>query len=92
MQEKESTRVVWCGLKITSLGIIVWHETCRVMPNNDLCDVIFNPHHTIIKDSCIPSGNFSLTDQGKDMASNTGVSRWKERNIKSRKLSKIVIK
>ena len=55
MQEKESIMVVWCELKIQSLRITVWHHSVSLlMPNSYLCEGIFNPHLTTIKDSYSP--------------------------------------
>ena len=52
MQEKESIMVVWCELKITSLGITVRdHSASLVMSNSYPHDGIFNSHLITIKDS-----------------------------------------
>ena len=52
MQEKESIKVVWCELKIPSLGITVRHHLASlVMPNSYPREGIFNQHLTTIKDS-----------------------------------------
>ena len=52
MQEKESIMIVWCELKIPSLGITVRHHSASlVMPNSNLRDGIFIPHLTTITDS-----------------------------------------
>ena len=52
MQEKESTMVVWCELKILSLGITVRHHSANIlMPNSYPHDWTFNAHLTTIKDS-----------------------------------------
>ena len=52
LKEKESVMVVWCGLKIPSLGITVRHYSgSLVMPNSYPRGGIFNPHLTTIKDS-----------------------------------------
>ena len=54
MQEKESIMVVWCEVKIPSLGITVrHHEASLSMSNSYPCDGIFNPHLTTIKNSLI---------------------------------------
>ena len=54
MQEKESIMVVWCELKIPSLGITVQHHSASlVMPNSYPRDRIVNSHLTIIKGSYI---------------------------------------
>ena len=53
MQEKEPI-IVWCELKIPSLGITVGHHSASlIMLNNYPCDGIFNLHLTTIKDSYI---------------------------------------
>ena len=55
MQEKESIMVVWCELKILSLGITVQHHLASLMmPNSYPRDGIFNQHLTIIEDSYRP--------------------------------------
>ena len=52
MQEKESTMVVWCELKISSLRITVRHHLANLMlPTSYPLDGIFNPHLPTIKDS-----------------------------------------
>ena len=52
LQEKESIKVVRCGLKILSFRITVrQHSASLVMPNSYPCDGIFNLHLTTIKDS-----------------------------------------
>ena len=52
MKEKESIMVVWCKLKIPSLGITVQHLSASLaMPNSNFCDGIINSHLTTIKDS-----------------------------------------
>ena len=49
MQEKESIMVVWCKLKIPSLGITVhYHSASLVMLNSYPCDRIFSLHLTTI--------------------------------------------
>ena len=54
MQEKESVMVVWCELKIPSLGITVRHHSASlVMPKSYPRDGVFNPHLTTNKDSYI---------------------------------------
>ena len=52
MQEKESIMVVWCNLKMSSLGITVRHDSASfLVPNSYLCYRIFNLHLTISKDT-----------------------------------------
>ena len=52
MQKKESIMVVWCELKILSLGITVRHHLAGlVMPNSYPRDGIIYLHLTIIIDS-----------------------------------------
>ena len=68
MQEKESTLVVQCELKIPSLGITVRHHLANLMmPNSYSHHGIFNPHLVTIKDSynlqslTVSLGNFADT-------------------------------
>ena len=54
MQKKESIMVVWCELKIPSLGITIRHNSASLMmPKGYPHDRIFSQHLTTIKDSYI---------------------------------------
>ena len=54
MQEKDSIMVVWCKLKVPSLGITVRHHSASLATLNSYRrDRIFNPQLTAIKNTYI---------------------------------------